>query len=281
MTVSIVHTNGPVYSCVTNEKGIYALRYVSTGQHIITSQKPGYMDAKLVVNVTASSGVNCGNIWGADLCLFELNELGMYGGGSGTEADPYLLSLPIHLRELSLCTDDYDKHFLVTADIDMTGFTFDKALLGSNITNGSFSGVFDGNNHTIRNLTVDTNGVGTDYLGFFGMIAPAGRVRNLILDNVTIRGAVDSYYLGGICGMNKGTISRCGVMGTVYGGPTYATCIGGLVGYNEDFAVVEYSFADANVSAEQQVGGLVGFNDTAAIIQHCYVSGHVISFNDP
>ena len=286
VTVRIVCDSGPLYSCVTDEKGIYALPHVSNGRHVLSASQEGYLDASLTVNVSSSTSEACGNIWGADLCLFDPSSLGAYGGGSGTELDPFLISSPLHLREMYLCPDDYGAHFRLTGDLDMTGLEFDRAPIGR-CTGGSttyygtpFTGVFDGGDHTIRNLTVNTNGIGNCYLGLFGKIASGGEVHRLLLDNVSVRGGTESSYLGGLCGMDLGTIRHCGVTGTTLGG-TGSTCCGGLVGYNEDTAIIEYSYAASEVSGMQQVGGLVGFHDTGATLRYCYVSGHVVSFDDP
>ena len=286
VTVRIVRDSGPLYSCVTDAKGIYALPHVSTGRHVLSASQDGYLDASLTVNVSSSTSETCGNIWGADLCLFDPSSLGAYGGGSGTESDPFLISSPLHLREMSLCPDDYGAHFRLTGDLDMTGLEFDRAPIGRS-TGGSttyygtpFTGIFDGGDHTIRNLTINTNGIANCYLGLFGKIASGGDVQHLLLDNVSVRGGSESSFIGGLCGMNVGTIRHCGSTGTASGG-TGSTCCGGLVGYNDDTALIEYSYTACEVSGMQQVGGFVGFHDTGATIRYCYVSGRVVSFDDP
>ncbi len=47
--------------------------------------------------------------------------------------------------------NDLSGHYILTSDIDMTGLNF--SPIGNNST--PFSGIFDGNGHTISNLTIN------------------------------------------------------------------------------------------------------------------------------
>lgn len=285
VTVSILRDAGPIYSCVTNDKGIFALVNVTPGRHTLTAEKPGYLDAQLVVNISPSTEADCGNIWGANLCLFDPNAIGAYGGGSGTALDPFRIDSPVHLREMLLRPDDYDKHFLLAADLDMTGQVFERAPIAPDPGGGleflgtAFTGVFDGGGHTIRHLTVSTGGVGNHYLGLFGKVGPGGEIRDLALEDASVTGASGSRYAGGLCGMNAGTIRRCGAVGSVSGGTTGTVCYGGLVGYNEGTGRIESCFVTSEVAATQHVGGLVGY--TAGAVTNCHASGRVVSYDDP
>ena len=48
-----------------------------------------------------------------------------YSGGMGSFQAPYLISGPADLIELGQNPKDYDRHFLLTADIDLSGYIFD------------------------------------------------------------------------------------------------------------------------------------------------------------
>jgi hypothetical protein len=58
-----------------------------------------------------------------------------YSGGDGNEAKPYKIANAMDLLELRENTDDYDKHFIQTADTSLSGAgdqpdgTFSTALL--------------------------------------------------------------------------------------------------------------------------------------------------------
>ena len=63
----------------------------------------------------------------------------------------------------------------------------DWAPIGYAVANGSFSGTFDGCNHTISNLrSVAPDGVEANYRrGFFGVILGPGYANPVIIKNVT------------------------------------------------------------------------------------------------
>ncbi len=131
--------------------------------------------------------------------------------GTGTsENDPYLIKFASQLVKLSnyvnggnKCTGLFIK---LDNDIDMNGVAFDG--IGSRLN--YFEGTFDGDGHTISNVTIDRSN-DSDVVGFFGHISE-GTVKNLIIDGASITG---KNYVGGIIGyLYKTTISNCLVMNT-------------------------------------------------------------------
>jgi len=110
-----------------------------------------------------------------------------YSGGSGTADDPYQIATAEDLMLLGDSPEDYDKHFILTADIDLDPIlpgrkVFRKAVIAPD-TDPSiggfrgtyFTGVFDGNGQTISHLTI----VGKSYLGMFELLGPGAKVSNL------------------------------------------------------------------------------------------------------
>ena len=76
---------------------------------------------------------------------------------------------------------------VITPDTDNTNYDFDGI---------PFEGIFDGNGHIIRNLTIDTAGADNDYLGLFGRIEGSGaEVKNLGIKNINITGGYGSKGL--------------------------------------------------------------------------------------
>ena len=74
------------------------------------------------------------------------------------------------------------------------------------MTNTAFEGDFNGNNHTISNLTIDTDGRAR---GLFGH-TKGGTIKNLTLDGVTITGA--GKWVGAIVGqLENGSLEECHV----------------------------------------------------------------------
>jgi hypothetical protein len=122
----------------------------------------------------------------------------------------------------------------MTADIDLDPClpgrqVFTTAVIAPDLSDmadeifdgNAFNGVFDGADRKIYNLTIDTNGLGKDYLGFFGEIHKSGEIKNLGIENVRLSGTrsefpVNSTYCaGGLAGNNNGNISRCYSTGSI------------------------------------------------------------------
>ncbi len=203
-----------------------------------------------------------------------------YSGGTGTEDDPYQIATAEDLIALGENTEDYEKHFILTADIDLDpnlpgGKIFDRAVIAPDTNdavywefNGiSFNGAFDGNNHTISHLTI----TGVSYLGLFGKLGLGGEVKDLGVVDVNITG---SYHdIGGLVGDNdQGIITKSYSSGIVTG---YSR-VGGLVGYN-NYGDIALSYSNCSASGttsrNQGIGGLVGVS--AGSITTSYSTGDV------
>jgi len=100
---------------------------------------------------------------------------GVYGGGSGIAEDPYLINSPAHLIELAtfpplVWPPDLDKHFVLTANIDLQGQTIGPIGVGFDDPNNGwppFTGVFDGNGFTVSGFRPSFCPLG---VGFFGCV---------------------------------------------------------------------------------------------------------------
>ncbi|MHC4243364.1 MAG: GLUG motif-containing protein, partial [Planctomycetota bacterium] len=203
-----------------------------------------------------------------------------YSGGSGDPNNPYKIATAEDLMLLGETPEDYDKHFMLTADIDldpnMPGRkVFDRAVIAPDtdptlnkhgnqeFDGGAFTGVFDGNGHTISHLTIG----GGSYLGLFGQLEPGATISNLGLDEVYINGTGD--YVGGLVGWNyDGIITLSYCTGTIIG--THG--VGGLVG-NNYLGSITLSYKTGTVTGGDYVGGLVGFH--AGVISTSYNTGTV------
>ena len=206
----------------------------------------------------------------AVFCLFSMSFLhaGTYSGGSGIEGDPYLIASKADLLELRATTSDYSKHFRMTDDIDLAGETFDKAVIAydtndqySSFYGTWFNGVFDGNNHTIDNLTISYADK-RHYIGLFGYIYNA-TIKNLNINNVSNSVGTSSYYIAGLSAYSSSSvISNCYVKGCI-NGADYAGCIAGRA-YN---STINRSSASGDVSGARYVGGCVGEHYNGALVE--------------
>jgi len=189
-----------------------------------------------------------------------------YSGGSGTAENPYQIADANDLLELAADTGNYDKCFILTADIDLgSSGTFTTAVIAPQ-GGGTFTGVFDGAGHKIVNLVINSE---NDVLGLFGYVAYGGEIKNLGLENVSVTGGNCSDYLGGLAGCNgtesysyPGNISNCYSTGNISGG-SGSWYIGGLVGCNYEYSRISNCYSTCAVSGGSSsgcIGGLVGFN---------------------
>jgi hypothetical protein len=210
------------------------------------------------------------------ICLIALPPAySKYSGGTGEPNDPYQISTAEDLMLLGESPDDYNKHFILTADIDLDPNlhgrkVFDKAVIAPDPTNSdpeafdgnSFSGCFDGQGHVIRNLNIQ----GQDYMGLFGALSSNAKISNMGVEVVNIRGR---YLVGGLAGENSGSISSCYVTGEVNGNRT----VGGLVGQNT-YGCILLCYNTSKVKGEYDyTGGLVGVN--SGNISSSYNTGRV------
>ena len=87
-------------------------------------------------------------------CILFINNICLsYSGGSGTETDPFQISNTTDLQLLMNTNSDWNKHFILTNDIDCAGMTGATPIgVSWNVT---FNGSFNGQNYIISNLTID------------------------------------------------------------------------------------------------------------------------------
>jgi hypothetical protein len=187
-----------------------------------------------------------------------------YSGGTGEPNDPYRIATPQDLNDIGNHKEDWDKHFIQTADIDLQGVVI------SPVGNYSqpFAGVFDGNDHIIHNAVV--NMPSSNYVGLFGCVGSSGQIRNLGVEGVTITG---ENCVGGLAGANEGSITGCYTSGSV-NGTEEGDNVGGLVGWNHGSTTDCYSTCSVNGIEEcDNMGGLVGFNSGS--VTDCYATGSI------
>jgi len=162
----------------------------------------------------------------------------------------------------------YNK-MLLTADLDLSGEA--NWLPIGNLTaypGQSFDGIFDGNGHSISNLTTTGDGVAKHCVaGLFGSVVN-GTIKNLTVKNVNIS---STHYAAGIVAYtsNKPVIRNCHVIGgTISSLPEWLGSefdngdkIGGIMGYATAGSVIDQcTVKDINVRAYRDFGGIVGFS---------------------
>ena len=191
---------------------------------------------------------------------------GKYSGGTGEPNNPYQIATAEDLNDIGNHHEDFNKCFLVVADIDLADYTGTQFNRIGTDWNNAFTGVFDGNDHKVWNFTWTSTG--RSYIGLFGYVAyvAGGQIKNLGLENVDVN-AVNGYNVGGLVGYNyRGTITNCYSTGSVSGTGTFYT--GGLVGYNSDGTITN-CYSRGSVTGQSYVGGLAG-ETYSGTIRDCY-----------
>ncbi len=188
-----------------------------------------------------------------------------FSGGTGEPNDPYQIETAEQLLQIGSDANLLDKCFILNNDIDLdpnvTGLPpFTQAPLAPDISSSSgfqgipFIGTFDGNNHKVQFLVIDTNNPDNDFLGLFGEISTGGCVKNVAIESSQIINN-SAQFNGAICGSNYGMIKNCSSSGIIVG----SNRIGGLCGSNYGSIVDAYTTCEVTGSSIY-IGGLCGYN---------------------
>jgi hypothetical protein len=204
---------------------------------------------------------------------------------NGTAENPYLIYNVWYLRSLGANTDIYDKHFRLTADINMAGYIYTSAVIAPD-TNGPidgfqgtpFTGTFNGAGHCISNLTIKFDNFSfNNYLGFFGRLGSGAQITKLGLVDVNIQSNSRSRsFAGALAAENRGGIvNQCYSTGLVKASDWH----GGLIGHNYSGTISNcYSHCSVRFFPPFSFysGGIAGDNSTTdAVIINCYSTGKV------
>ena len=159
------------------------------------------------------------------------------------------ISSEAELRDLaaSCALDTWSRDKSVVLDSDLT--LADPSFLPI----PTFGGSFDGQGHTIHNVSI------TDSLspaGLFGVVQAGGFVRSLhVVGTVTPSG--DGRSVGGIAGENNGAIEKCSFTGTVSG----QVYVGGIAGHTGASGSILACETRGTVIGDSMTGGITGYNE--------------------
>lgn len=208
------------------------------------------------------------------VCLPTFAAEAKYGGGSGQLDDPYLIYTAEHMNAIGAEPNDWDKHFRLMADIDLSGLTSEDARVIGNL-DIPFTGTFDGNAHTLSHFACNRPYV--DNLGLFGYVLGLdAEIKNLGLIDPSVCATMADQsspppgvrmtvgvlagtgnHVGSLVGhLYEGVVTGCYVRG---GSVSGSQMVGGLVGRNH--GTVTNSYATCRVTGTSRVGGFVGANN--------------------
>ena len=205
--------------------------------------------------------------------------------GDGSEQNPFLIENEAqlsHLQQTVTAGETYQgKYFRMTADLDMGGKQMPSIGHYNDYTTQEnpelvreskvFRGTFDGDFHTIDNLTIVSNNAEATLggLGLFAVSYPETRICNLTLgQGVTVEGS-EFDNVGGFVGYSAGgNVENCRILGTVNGG---GMNVGGIVGSVEESMTITGCVNAGRLVGHSFAGGIVGYANLSKI-QNCYSS---------
>jgi len=168
------------------------------------------------------------------------------------------------IDDLQSLNKSLDAHYSLIVDIDAAetkNWNNGKGFIPIGDKENPFSGIFNGNNHNIKNLHIIREN--TDNVGLYSNLT--GFVHHLLLTNVDI---VGNDQVGGLAGECKGIVTECKISGLVIG----KNEVGGLVGNSSNSKITEcQTYSD--VSGNETVGGLIGTNYSKSEISECHTFG--------
>ena len=113
------------------------------------------------------------------------------GSGSGTSADPFIITSGDDLTQVRNFLNNTNVYFKMLNDVDLTQWLVDNnptqgwAPIGNSSTN-AFSGNFNGNGCKIIGLKISRST--TDYVGLFGYLNSGASIHDLTLNQCDITG---------------------------------------------------------------------------------------------
>ena len=173
-----------------------------------------------------------------------------------------------------------DGNYILMSDIDLSTKPF--VPIGG--YNGSFSGTFDGNGHTITIGGISSS-LDFYYRGLFAKIASEGVVKNLIVKGFVDNSEESASRVGAIAGANYGTIINCVSYADVNSGgilnnnPKSHTT-GGIAGVNG--GTISYCLVSEKIMGSvwsSGTGGIVGSDsyENTGKIENCIYAADGIS----
>ena len=212
-----------------------------------------------------------------------------FGGGSGSQSDPYLISQPAHLEQLAAevnAGNSYlNMYFKMTNDLDFGGGSHTPIGCEGDSQWNDFQGTFDGGGYQILNVKIE----GDSYVGIFG------RVHRCTIKNLTLGGnsvVEGKNRTGGFVGRGMAmNLYNCHVTKDVKINATgwqTSVGIGGIIGeieggrYLLNDCFIRNCTNAAPISFKgragaQYMGGIIGYarSEMGTTIENCYNVGAI------
>ena len=192
--------------------------------------------------------------------------------GSGTESDPYKIFYSDQLHQVRNYLNQSGVYFKLMNNIDLTEWnTTNNPGQGwepIGVVSAPFKGVFDGNDKTITGFSITRSS--TDYVGLFGYISGA------TIKNLTIEGDVSGRdYVGAFVGGSPDNPSNILTGLKHIGSTTGNTRVGGIAGVC--YGNISNMTVQGNVSGTQEVGGAFGRYGSGTDVTNTTMTGVTVT----
>lgn len=196
---------------------------------------------------------------------------------AGTKDNPHKITTAEEMAAISSkLVANTPVYFSLENDIDMSGITDYEPACGSDGKTYDKIIMFNGNNHVIKNLTVNGDYA---YNSLFGVFQ--GEIRNLGVENCTIDshtngGGILGGY-GGYGNYEKSIVDNVYVTGTVNSVSSYNGGMFGTTGNNIEISnsYVRADIKNIDIDMGGSAGIMVGRVNHPLTVTNCYASGSV------
>ena len=186
----------------------------------------------------------------------------------------------------------YGKTVMLMNDIDLAGSMFNGIGADNygSFPSYFFNGTFDGQNYTIKNMTVSNLVGNTSIAGFFNGLGNNATVKNVKFDNAKVTSNHEAGVVAGYCVTADGTgvhaepkaiIENCHVNNSVVTSVAHKLAngsyddgdkVGGIIGLT-NFDVKDCSVANTKITGVRDIGGIAGA--TKGTVTGCTIGENV------
>ena len=185
------------------------------------------------------------------------------------------------------CPSGVCRGYELVSDLSLSGYSnwepigsCDPDDFSCRTSTSSFSGVFDGNGHSISGLRIslDTASYG---VGLFGFASPSSSFRNLRLSDVDIALSAGARYIGSLVGNGRGGAEFIDIsVENIRISAPLSGYVGGLVGNGGGSVVSGSSVSGGDITGNWWMGGLVGNGHGSRISQSSVDLGTISGDNN-
>ena len=163
-----------------------------------------------------------------------------------------------------------DRHYLLMNDLVFEENSVSNFTMIAPEMNNPFTGIFDGNNHTIKGLTRKAENEAIALFGYVGLYKmKEGVVKNLGLVDISLEGERVATLANSL---RNGIIENCYSTGNISG----TEMVGGIVATSTG-GIIKKCYSICSINGKRLAGGIAAINAGSSTILKCYYKGNIFS----